>query len=130
MTEAEKIYSRLHPTKTESGYVIIKNVFGKHGVEYAKSISAIFSLRIQDTKFHFGNPYSSFFSSPGIIKTSSTKESVIKYIEWVLESDDSRAIWIREMIQSHILRNKPIIYCKELGEPSHANALDYLINNL
>lgn len=37
---------------------------------------------------------------------------------------------IRELIDSKNLQkqNKPIIYYKELGEPSHATALDYLIN--
>jgi len=63
-----------------------------------------------------------------LIKTSSTKESVEKYIDWVINSQDSRAKWIREKLQTGELKNKPILYYKELGEPSHATALDYLIN--
>jgi len=39
-----------------------------------------------------------------------------------------RREWIRSVLQSGILKGKPIIYYKELNEPSHANALDFLIN--
>lgn len=41
---------------------------------------------------------------------------------------NSRAQWIREQLKSGKLKDKPIVYYKELGEPSHATALDYLIN--
>jgi len=36
--------------------------------------------------------------------------------------------WIRKQLESGKLKGKPILYYKELGEPSHATALDYLIN--
>jgi hypothetical protein len=42
---------------------------------------------------------------------------------------DSRAVWIRSVLDSKVLVGKPLVYYSELGEPSHANALDYLINN-
>ena len=42
-------------------------------------------------------------------------------------SDEKRE-WILEQLKSGELKNKPILYYKELGEPSHATALDYLIN--
>lgn len=81
---------------------------------------------------HFGNPFSSVKSvlqkDSRLIITSSVRESVEKYIDWVINSQDERAKWIREQIQSGDLQNKPILYYKELGEPSHATALDYLIN--
>lgn len=41
---------------------------------------------------------------------------------------NSRAEWIREELKSGEHKGKPILYYKELGEPSHATALDYLIN--
>ena len=40
-----------------------------------------------------------------------------------------RRDWIRKQLKSGELKDKPIFYYKELGEPSHATALDYLINN-
>ena len=274
----DAFYSQL-PNKTKSGNVIIKTVYQKEGVDYAKSIGGIFSMRVDNTDKHFGNPYSSdltLVKKDGLIKTSSTKESVEKYIDWVLNAKtnfytgkiipepdtvfvfgsnpvgingnpskntggsaliaykefgvkqgekmnnklsesgqayglttvsypgnklslspneiaenikilykhakqnpdkkykiaytntiekslngysglemiemfnlagetpnniifseewkntgkllNSRAEWIREQLKSNLLKNKPIIYYKELGEPSHANALDYLIN--
>jgi len=39
-----------------------------------------------------------------------------------------RRDWIRKQLKSGELKDKPIFYYKELGEPSHATALDYLIN--
>lgn len=262
----ERIYKRLNPSLTECGYVIIKPVYQKEGIKYAKSIGGIFSMRVDGMKYHFGNPFSSVIDSPELIKTSSTKESVVKYIDWIVNSKvnfytgdispspntifvfgsnpegrheagaaktaknlfgaeygigeglqgnsyaiptkylrvsgtrsiseedikknilnfykfaetrkdlsfhvayrnvgtvslngysgleminmfncgvppsnvlfseewvksgrllNSRAIWIRKVIKSGVLRGKPIVYYKELREPSHANALDYLIN--
>ena len=38
-------------------------------------------------------------------------------------------VWIRSVLDSKVLVGKPLVYYAELGEPSHANALDYLINN-
>jgi hypothetical protein len=51
-----------------------------------------------------------------------------KYIDWVLNSKDARAKWIREQLKSGNLKGKQILYYTELNEPSHATALDYLIN--
>lgn len=128
MTNME-IYSFLG-NRTKSENVIIHPVYQKSGVAYAKSIGGVFSMRISSLKNHFGNPFSSVKSeiNKGLIETKSIRESVEKYIEWVLFSNNERAIWIRDVLKSGILKNKPIIYYKELGEPSHATALDYLIN--
>jgi hypothetical protein len=58
-----------------------------------------------------------------------------KMLMWELDkvnrlSDElqMRRNWILEQIESGELKGKPILYYKELGEPSHATALDYLIN--
>jgi len=92
--------------------------------------SYIITTRIQGTNEHFGNPYSHEpeGKSKGLIKTETIKEAVEKYTDWVIDSQDERANWIREQLKSGKLKGKPIIYYKELGEPSHATALDYLIN--
>jgi predicted NAD-dependent protein-ADP-ribosyltransferase YbiA (DUF1768 family) len=126
----EQIYSKLGD-KTESNNVTIKPVYQKKGVEYARSIGGVFSLRLTGSEKHFGNPFSSdkrLVEKDGLIETSSTKESVVRYIDWVLNSNDQRAQWIRSEIESGRHKSKPIVYYKELGEPSHATALDYLIN--
>jgi len=96
------------------------------------SIVYIISTRIKGSDQHFGNPFTHDEkikkNNPDLIKVGSIKEAVEKYIDWVLNSFDSRAIWIRSMLLSGELKNKQILYYTELGEPSHATALDYLIN--
>lgn len=127
--EASKIYRKLG-TKTKTDNIIIESVYGQNGVKRAREINGVFSLRT-DGKYHFGNPFSSdehLVKRDGLTLTNSTKESVERYIEWVINSSDERAVWIREILKSGKLKGKSIIYYKELGEPSHANALDYLIN--
>ena len=127
--EASKIYRKLG-TKTKTDNIIIESVYGQNGVERAREINGVFSLRT-DGKYHFGNPFSSdkrLVKRDGLVQTNSVKESVERYIEWVINSSDERAVWIRDTLKSGKLKGKPIIYYKELGEPSHANALDYLIN--
>lgn len=127
--EASKIYRKLG-TKTKTDNIIIESVYGQNGVKRAREINGVFSLRT-DGKYHFGNPFSSdkrLVKRDGLVQTNSVKESVERYIEWVINSSDERAVWIREILKSGKLKGKSIIYYKELGEPSHANALDYLIN--
>lgn len=127
--QTQDIYNNL-PEKTVSSNVIIESVYGQNGVKRAREINGVFSLRT-DGKYHFGNPFSSdkrLVKRDGLVQTNSTKESVERYIDWVINSSDERAVWIREILKSGKLKGKSIIYYKELGEPSHANALDYLIN--
>lgn len=127
--QTQDIYNNL-PKKTVSSNVIIESVYGQNGIKRAREINGVFSLRT-DGKYHFGNPFSSdkrLVKRDGLVQTNSVKESVERYIEWVINSSDERAVWIREILKSGKLKGKPIIYYKELGEPSHANALDYLIN--
>jgi len=208
--QPDSIYSKLGD-KTASGNVQIKSVYQKPGVDHAKSIGGIFSMRLNYTDKHFGNPFSHVPAeiAKGLIATNSIKESVEEYIRWILGTNldtdglynrltkigdittltfneeqndikvkilgienlsesktkvkvlnlktnkeytyivgsngmsdevdidfkygndkqlEERRQWIREQLQSGILKNKPIVYYKELGEPSHATALDYLIN--
>lgn len=131
---ANEIYKKLgHKTKTSG--TVLNNVYQKNGIQYAKSIGGIFSLRVNNSHKHFGNPFSSVKSeiAKGLIPTSSIKESVLKYIEWILSDttdiNPEQHTWIKEQLASGNLKGKPIVYYKELGEPSHATALAYLINN-
>ena len=131
----EDIYNQLG-NKTESEHVVIKPVYQRAGVAYAKSIGGVFSMRVNDMKMHFGNPYSHVPKeiAKGLIPTKDTKESVVKYIDWVINSSDERAAWIREQLKSGVLKGRKIVYYQALKdkngnpEPSHATALDYLIN--
>lgn len=131
LNQGIEIYNQL-PRKTKSNNVIIKNIYGIDGCTYARSISGVFTLRLFHTKNHFGNPYSSVLhvldKNKDMIRCNSTTESVCKYITWVLYSPDERAVWIRSVLESGILKGKPLVYYKELDQPSHANGLDYLIN--
>ena len=96
------------------------------------SIVHIIATRIKNSNKHFGNPFTHDSKianrNKGLIKVSSIKEAVIKYIDWVINSKDERAQWIRKHLQTGELKGKPILYYDELNEPSHATALDYLIN--
>jgi len=150
--ETIKIYSQLG-NKTATDNVVLKSVYQKAGVAYAKSIDGVFSMRVNNSNTHFGNPFSSVPTeiAKGLIATKSTKESVKAYISWIFDNGDvnnafaekylnnldgtiynklnERKEWIQEQLKSGVLKDKAIVYYKELGEPSHATALDYLINN-
>lgn len=129
MGQALEIYNKLG-NKTATKYVKIFPIFGSKGVKYCKENGYVFSLRI-NSRTHFGNPFSSvekLLATQDLIRAKDTKDSVVKYIHWVLNGTDTRAEWIRDVLESGVLKGKVIIYYKELGEPSHATALSYLIN--
>lgn len=129
VVDKNQIYSQLG-NKTVSNNVVIKSWGELKDVTKAITPQGVVSTRIKNTNEHFGNPFSHdpAGKTQGLIKTETVKEAVEKYIDWVINSQDSRAKWIREQLQSGELKSKPILYYKELGEPSHATALDYLIN--
>jgi hypothetical protein len=54
-----------------------------------------------------------------------TDDKNIKFYLQDLNYD--RNIWVKQQVNSGFWRNKPIVYYKELGQPSHATALDYII---
>jgi ribA/ribD-fused uncharacterized protein len=140
----EQIYSELG-NKTQSENVVIKPWGELKDAVRAITPQGIVSTRIKNSNEHFGNPFSHdpAGKTQGLIKTNTIQEAVEKYIEWILNDDfytedfngviynniqPERRNWIKKQLQLEILRNKPILYYKELGEPSHATALDYLIN--
>ena len=166
----EIIYSKLGD-KTQSENVVIKSWGELKDATKAVTKNGIVATRITgDGKdFNFGNPFASdkdiLSKNASLIPTNSIKESVERYINWILTGDigdainlketpedfekrtgrrmlmwelnkinalpqelDERRDWILEQLKSGELKGKPIFYYKELGEPSHATALDYLIN--
>jgi hypothetical protein len=127
--ENNKIYSQLG-NKTKSTNVVITSWSNLKGVTKAITPNGIVATRIYDSNEHFGNPFSHdpAGKTQGLIKTETVQEAVERYINWVINSNDIRANWIRIQLRSEVLKGKPILYYKELGEPSHATALDYLIN--
>jgi hypothetical protein len=139
-----EIYNNLEQ-KTETGNVKIIKGINKTNYKSLLPEGSLYSMRL-NSKTHFGNPFSSdstLVVSQGLFKTYSTQESVEKYIDWLTNDNfiynDSfgvmynnieleRRDWIRNQLKSGVHKGKDIIYFKELGEPSHANALDYLTN--
>ena len=128
-SNSANIYSQLGD-KTQSENVIIKPWGELKEATNAIEKNIIISTRIKNSNEHFGNLFSHdpAGKTQGLIKTETIKEAVEKYIDWVINSQDDRAKWIRKKLKTGELKNKNILYYKELGEPSHATALDYLIN--
>jgi hypothetical protein len=142
--KSNNIYSQLG-NKTKSENIVIKPWEELKNAVRAITPQKIVSTRIKNSNEHFGNPFSHdpAGKAQGLIKTNTIQEAVEKYIEWILNDNfytedfngviynniqPERRNWIKKQLQSEILKNKPILYYKELGEPSHATALDYLIN--
>lgn len=131
--EGLSIYNQLGAKTVNPGSrILIRPWYGRKGVEQTRAIYGVYTLRVHDMKYHLGNPYSSvkrLVDKDGLIQVDSTKDAVVAFICWVLYSTEDRAIIIREWLALGILKNKPIVYYKELNEPSHATALEWLIDN-
>jgi len=129
VSESSEIYNKLG-SRTKSENVVIKTWGDLKGAKSAITNGNIVATRIPSSNEHFGNPFSHDPEGKayGLIKTETVREAVEKFTDWVINSKDIRAQWIREQLKSGKLKGKPILYYKELGEPSHATALDYLIN--
>ena len=136
-TPIQQIYSQLG-NKTQSENVVIVNIKTKDGkydreanFKEAKTNNRIYSMEI-NSDLSFSNPWASF-ERKGTIKTNTTKEAVINYIDWLTTDKfknvkPERRKWILDILKSGQLKNRPIQYYAELKEPSHTTALDYLIN--
>jgi alkylated DNA repair dioxygenase AlkB len=136
-TPIQQIYSQLG-NKTQSENVVIVNIKTKDGkydrdanFKEAKANNRIYSMEM-DSDLSFSNPWASF-ERKGTIKTNTTKEAVINYIDWLTTDKfknvkPERRKWILDILKSGQLKNRPIQYYAELKEPSHTTALDYLIN--
>lgn len=67
----------------------------------------------------------------GLYKTNTVKEAVEEFIAWMIgEKHTDKLQDYRKAIINRIpeMKGKTILYYKDLGRPSHATALDYLIN--
>lgn len=140
---ASEIYNKLG-TKTATNNVEIVEAYQEKAKELAKEKRTITAMRFKSNT-HYGNPFSSKVDEngkpydkkrldkikkdfPETVFVDTVQEAVEKYIDWVLNSNDARANWIRSVLKSGKLKGKKIHYYKELNQPSHATALDYLIN--
>ena len=138
---AESIYSKLG-NKTKSENIVIKPWSELKDATKAITPQGVVSTRIKMSDAHFGNPFTPDTKLQNLIQVKSTKEAVERYINWILTGETGEYVftgiqpeelenqrkWILEKLKSGELKGKPIFYYKELREPSHATALDYLIN--
>lgn len=130
----------LSTNKTERGNVYIYPNNG-NGIDYASmqkyalDNDMIYSLRMSGFK-HYGNPFGVSEATNTIKNFKTVAEAVKAYKDWILtnkyDSEFPQLLpqkrFILEAIKSGELKGKKILYYKELGETSHANILDELIN--
>jgi len=151
----ETVAKEIGRGRTQSGNVVVKEMFTKEGVDYtglqkyAEANNMIYSLRRGDTYKHYGNPFGENKKAKGvIIIVGSIEEAAQLYGDWLNPAlgdkplsdygiNDKRTLsqispvqrkWIMEEIASGEHKGKKILYWKELFQPSHANVLDSLIN--
>lgn len=126
------IYSKLGP-RTQSGHIAIATWASlKDATSPFDTNGNIISTRIKGSSDEsFGNTFTPDVRliRPGMQWVPTVKDAVESYIKAVLTSDDPHYQWIREQCRSGRLKGKTIFYYSELNEPSHATALDYLIND-
>lgn len=128
------IYSQL-----ENKNVVISNIKTKDGkydrdanIKEAKANNRVYTMEMVSDINSFSNPWAHFIRK-GTIKTNTTKEAVINYIDWLTtdkfkDVKPKRKAFILDVLKSGKLKGRQLQYYAELGEPSHATALDYLIN--
>jgi hypothetical protein len=121
---------------TKLTYEEIYNLAEKELNNY-KSSKPIIAYRTRSNNFlealeqdnAIGNPFS--HAGYSLYKSNTVKDAVKDFISWLTgEKHTDKLQDYRQAIINKIpeLKNNPIYYYKDLGEPSHATALDYLIN--
>jgi intein/homing endonuclease len=132
------IYSQLGD-KTVSDNIILSNIKTADGkydrtanIKAAKDNNRVYTMEVDSDVKSFSNPWASF-DRKGIIKTATTKEAVENYIDWLTTDKfnnvkPERRAFILETLKSGKLKGRKLQYYAELNQPSHATALDYLIN--
>ncbi len=125
------IYSKLGNRTQSENIKIVSNP--NDYLDQQTKGQAVVAFRSPGNK-HFGNPFgTSKTSKYDLIPTNSVKEAVQGFIDWLTTNkysnvEPERREWILNQLKAGTLKGKPVYYYKELGEPSHATALDYLIN--
>jgi len=126
-------------SQSENKNVVISNIKTKDGkydrdanIKEAKANNRVYTMEVVSDINSFSNPWASF-NRTGTIKTNTTKEAVINYIDWLTtdkfkDVKPKRKAFILDVLKSGKLKGRQLQYYAELGEPSHATALDYLIN--
>jgi predicted NAD-dependent protein-ADP-ribosyltransferase YbiA (DUF1768 family) len=115
----------------------VRDMLREEGFDKNQSSKPIVAYRTRGNNFlealekdnAIGNPWNS--RGYGLYKTNTVKEAVQEFISWMTgEKHIDKLQDYRQVIIDKIpeLKGKQILYYKELGEPSHATALDYLIN--
>lgn len=120
---------------------------------YAKANNGIYSMRrlkwdaqkkeMVDTINHFGNPFGiasrDTAGKYGIAKVFDTTRGAVKaYLDWLTTDKydaefpelKARKRWIWEAIRNGELKGRTVFYYQEKNQSTHANALDYLINEV
>lgn len=84
---------------------------------------------VESNRYNTGEKrFSQNLIAKGYNYTEKTIDGQILGVWYKGELNPLRSQWIREQLKSGKHKGKVILYYKELGEPSHATALDYLIN--
>lgn len=103
---------------------LIDEINAQGGLEFIKQSSHI--VGVKSSRWEGKGMESNF-----IKVLAKSYETVAKELNKFVKNSNiepQRREWIREQLKSGKLKGLPILYFKELGEPSHATALDYLIN--
>ena len=137
---------RYKPEDIGYSYVdILSDVFGDNNDNKTISNSEIVTTKTKGVVAmrnpkggteHFGNPFThdaGIAKKNNLIKTKTIKEAVIGYLDWLLtdkylDVEPTRRQWIINQLKSGDHKGKKIVYYTELNQPSHATAMDYLIN--
>ena len=104
------IYDQLG-NKTASNNVIIYPIYQERGVQYAKTINGIFALRVNNSQKHFGNPFTSIPAeiTKGLVATKSTKESVKRYINWILNGANFDKKNLFSVVPKQVIDKKAVV---------------------
>ena len=132
------IYDKLSKT-TITPNIVISNIKTKDdkydrdtNIAEAKANNRVYTMEVVSDVNSFSNPWA-HFNRTGTIKTNTTKEAVQNYIDWLTtdkfkDVKPKRREFILDVLKSGKLKGRQLQYYAELKEPSHATALDYLIN--
>ena len=132
-------YSQLG-NKTQSENVIIDSVAGRNPSKNGEIIAYRTNSKegksenvfINGLKNHnsIGNPFS--HTTYSVINSGSIKQAVEDFVNWVIGNDytDFFQNYRQEIINKiPSLKDKKIIYYDDIKQPSHATALDWIINS-